>query len=464
MENLAGKAARNQNITMNITQTNIDDLNAELTIVLEPADYQPGVDLALKNYRKQAQLPGFRPGHVPVGLIKQRFGKSFLAEEVNKKVQEAIDQHVRENQINVLGSPIPKADGEVKADWDNPSEFRFTYEMGLAPQLDIKLDKSESFTFLKVKIDDTLVNRQMKDMARRYGKLSEAEESSEDDMLIGNFEQIDAAGGVVEGGIKNRSTIYIETVASEELKKSMIGLKIGSSLDFDPNQLTKNHEELAQLLGITHHDVHHLEGNVRFTVEEIKRMTPHELNQELFDKLYGEGNVTSEAEMRVRVENEMSNMFSRDENYLFKRHFSREIVKRTNAGLPDEFLKRFIKMTNEKEVTEQQVDIEYPSYAQGLRWQLIENKIIRDNELRVSLDEAKDYAKGMLTRRFAEYGIPVEEEQLETYAERTLSNKEEARNIYDLLYENKVVELVKEKCAIVEKEVSYEDFIHEIQH
>lgn len=449
---------------MNITQTNIDDLNAELTISLEPSDYQPALELALKNYRKQAQMPGFRPGHVPVSLIKQRFGKSFLAEEVNKKVQEAIDQHVRENQINVLGSPIPKENGEVVADWDNPGEFRFTYEMGLAPVLDIKLDKAESFTYLKVRIDETIVNRQMKDLARRYGKLSEVEESTEEDMVIGNFDQLDASGAIMEGGIKNRSTIYVETVGSADLKKSLTGLKVGSSVDLDPHQLTNNHEELAQMLGITHHDVHHLEGNFRFTVEEIKRMSPHEMNQELFDKLYGEGNVSSEAEMRVRVENDLSTMFSRDENYLFKRHFSREIVKRTNAGLPDEFLKRFIKMTNEKEVTEQQVDLEYPSYAHGLRWQLIENKIIRDNELRVGLDEAKDYAKGMLTRRFAEYGIPVEEEQLENYAERTLANKEEARNIYDLLYENKVVDLVKEKCTIVEKEVSYEDFIHEIQH
>ncbi|MDZ4751595.1 MAG: hypothetical protein SGI87_08285, partial [Flavobacteriales bacterium] len=269
---------------------------------------------------------------------------------------------------------------------------------------------------------------------------------------------------IKEGGIKNRSTIYIDNAKDTELKKSMVGLKKGDHFEVNPHDLTSNHEELAQLLGITHHDVHHMESHFRFTVEELKRMTPHILDQELFDKIYGPGNVNSEAEMRERVIEDLKNMFSRDENFLFKRAFSREIVNRVNAVLPDEFLKRFIRMTNEKGVSQEQIEMEYPSYAHGLKWQLIENKIIRDYDLKVGLDEAKEYAKGMLTRRFAEYGIPVEEEQLETYAERTLANKEEARNIYDLLYENKVVELVKEKCTIEEKEFSYEEFLHQIQH
>ncbi|MEY3398719.1 MAG: hypothetical protein RL220_1313, partial [Bacteroidota bacterium] len=404
---------------MQIKQTNLDGHMARLTVEVTPADYQEKVENAIKRYRKSATLPGFRPGHVPVNLIKKRFGKSFLAEEISALVQDAISQHIRENNIQVLGSPIPADSDEVNGNWDEPGDFSFAYEMGLAPALELNLDKSRSYTWHKLIVDDTLIDRQVKDYARRYGKLSEPEESASDDLLMGVFTEIDANGNAVEGGINHKSTISIEYVKDEPTKKALSGLKKGDTVDLDPHKLSANHEELAQMLGITHHDLHHLNNHVRFSVDEIKRMTPHEMNQELFDKLYGADEVKSEEEMRERVRKELEAMFARDEQYLFKRQLMHDLLDNTNVELPDAFLKRFIRMTNEKEVTEEQVEHDYPAYARMLKWQLIEGDIIRKHEIRVSPEEARDHVRASLRERYAQYGIPVEDAMLESLVERT---------------------------------------------
>lgn len=449
---------------MNIIQNNIDALNAELTVQLSPSDYNERYEKALKDYRKRAQIPGFRPGHVPVSLIKQRFGKSLLAEEINTVLQEAIYKYIGEKNINVLGNPLPKASEEEVGDWDNPGEFHFTYEIGIAPEINIQLDKSQSFDYYRVDISDELVNRQMKDLSRRYGKLSSPEASDAEDMLMVDLAELNEDGSVKEGGIFNKTTISIEYISDEATKNKLIGVKPGAEIVADAGKLSTNHEDLAQMLGITHEAVHHLTSSFKLTVTEVKRMEPAELNQELFDKLFGEGKITSEEEMKQRVKEDMEKMFEKDSNWLFKREFVKTIVDRINPQLPDEFLKRWIAMTNEKPITVEMLEKDYPSYAGGLRWQLIENKIIRDNEIKVTMDDAMEHVKGLMKERYAQYGMELPEEQAADLAKKTLGNREEAQNVYDFLYEDKVVELVKTNCTIQEHRLRYDDFVNKVQH
>jgi trigger factor len=448
---------------MNIVQNNIDELNAELVINLEPSDYKDRVEKAIKDYRKKTQMPGFRPGHVPASLIKQRYGKSILAEEINNVLQDSIHRYIADNKIKILGSPMPKKDNDFQGNWEDPGEFKFSYELGLSPELTVELDKSQSFAYYKMDVDQTLVDRQMRDIARRYGKMSDPEVSEAEDMVMCDFVELKEDGEVKEGGIFSKSTVSIEYIKDAETQAKLIGIKRGDSLVVDPHKLNTNHEELAKMLGVTHHDVHHLQSMFKLTVTDIKRIEAAELNEEFFLKVYGE-EIKSEEEMRERTKADLEIMFARDSDFLFKKDFAIEITNRLNPQLPDGFLKRWIKLTNEKPVSEEMVELEYPVYSQSLRWQLIENQIIRQYELRVMPEDAINHVKQVLGSRYASYGMPIEDEQLEDMAKKALSDQKEAKNVYDFLYEEQMIAMVKENCTIEENVLSYDEFVHRVQH
>lgn len=449
---------------MQIERINLDELNAELSISIAPSDYSDRVESAIKKYRKNAQLPGFRPGHVPVTLIRQRFGKSILAEEINTLLQDKIDGYIRENQLQILGSPMPVAEEQEVGNWDNPGDFQFKYQLGLAPEFDVELDSSLSFDYYKVLVDDTLIDRQIKDMARRFGSLHTPEESAADDMLMVKLEELNESGEVKEGGISADTTISIEYINNDATKAALTGIRKDAQLSVNPHDLSANHEDLAKMLGITHDELHHLSGNFRLTVNDIKRMVPHAYDQELFDKMFGEGEVKSEEEMRARVKSDLEAMFSRDSDYLLKRTIAKELRNKINPQLPDEFLKRFIRQTNEKPITDEILEREYPMYADQLRWDLIESRILGKYNIQVSYDELKGHVKSDYAARFAQYGIPVDDERLEEMAKEVLSKKDELRNIYGFLQEEKIAQLIKEKCTLNSISLDYDAFVNKVQH
>jgi trigger factor len=449
---------------MQIERINLDELNAELSISIAPSDYSDRVETAIKKYRKNAQIPGFRPGHVPVTLIRQRFGKSILAEEINTLLQDKIDSYIRENNIAILGSPMPASEDQEVGNWDNPGDFKFKYQLGLAPDFDVELDSSISFDYYKVLVDDALIDRQVKDMARRFGSLHTPDESASDDMLMVKLVELDESGEVKDGGIVADTTISIEFIKNDSTKAALTGIKKDAEMTVNPHDLSANHEDLAKMLGITHEQLHHLGSNFKLTVTDIKRMVPHAYDQELFDKMFGEGEVTSEEEMRAKVKTDLEAMFGRDSDYLLKRSIASELRNRINPQLPDEFLKRFIKMTNEKPITDEILEKEYPLYADQLRWDLIESRILGKYEVQVSYDELKGHVKADYAARFAQYGIPVEDERLEEMAKEVLAKKDELRNIYGFLQEEKIAGLIKEKCTLNTVSLDYDAFVNKVQH
>ncbi|MFM7814773.1 MAG: trigger factor [Flavobacteriales bacterium] len=445
---------------MNIERKNIDTLNAELEIQFIPSDYADRVEASIKKVRKTMQIPGFRPGHVPSSLVKKKYGKSILAEELNQMIQEHLYKYIAEHKLEILGSPIPTAENDSVGDWENPSDFKFTYQIGFAPELNIQLDASLSFEYTRALVDDKLIERQMKDMARRYGKMSDPEVSEAEDMLM-----VELTPQSSEGEAKtSKSTVSIEYIKDDSTKQRLIGLKKDDVISVNPHHLSDNHEDLAKMLGLTHAELHHISGDYSMKVTEIKRLEPHAIDQELFDKIYGPDEVTSEEAMRERVRQELDKAFGRDADFLLKKVFARQITEQINPALPDAFLKRYIAISNEKPLTPEMIEQDYPLYAAQLRWELIEGKIIRQFELKVTADDAMSHVKQVLASRYAQYGLPMEDEMLTEFAKKTLSNKEEAKNVYDFLYEEKIIALVKEKCSLQENYLPYEEFIHKVQH
>ncbi|MGB1102331.1 MAG: trigger factor [Crocinitomicaceae bacterium] len=440
---------------MNVVEEKIDDLNAVIRVQIAPEDYSEKVDKTLKDYRKQANIPGFRPGKVPMSLIKSKYGKAVLAEELNKVVNESINNFITTNQVEILGNPMPKEDEEVKGDFNNPGEFEFAYEIGLAPEFDVNLSKKNKFDYLKVEINDEMLDKEVESLAKRYGSLVASEEAGEKDMVLGEFKQID-------GEITNTSTISLEFIEDDKVKKELVGQKVGATLKIDPRKVSRGDEDMAAMLAISKEEAAALEGDFEFKITEIKTMVPAAVDQALFDKLFGEGNVKSEEELKERIKADLERMFTNDSDRLLSQSISDKLIEKTDFELPEEFLKRWIMASSEKEVTREELDADFDNYAKSLKWQLIQNKIIKNNDIKVEPDEVMEYTKGLLVNQYAQYGMPApEEDQLVSQASEVLKNREEANKIYDNIYGSKMLAFFKETVKLNEKSLPYDDFVKE---
>ncbi|HEX8515538.1 MAG TPA: trigger factor [Bacteroidia bacterium] len=445
---------------MNITQENIDELNAVLKVKVTAEDYLPKVEGALKNYQKKATIPGFRPGKVPTGVIKKMYGKSVMVEEINKLLSDSLYKYINENKLEILGNPLPKADDKTVIDWDNQKEFEFMYEMGLAPKFEVELSPKEKFTYQTVKIDDDLVSKYVSDIAKRYGKVEQVDAAAEGDLLNGDFVELDANGEILAGGIFKTSSVFLDRV-KPEAKKAFIGLKVGDKTVVNAQDLTANPVDLAAMLGIEKAEAESFTSKLQFTVKGVSRLAASEINQELFDKIYGPGNVNSEEEFRAKIREELSGMFVNDSERKFYNDVVDRLMSKVNFNLPSDFLKRWIVAVNEKPVTPEQVDTEFDGYAKGLKWQLIENKIIKDNNISVTNEEVMDHTKNLILAQFGKMQqMPMSDEDLANTAKRVLGNEEEAKKIYEQVYGQKVMTLFKTKFTLENKEVAYDEFFN----
>lgn len=444
---------------MNITQEKVDNLNAVIKVQLSESDYQSNVDKVLRDYRNKASVPGFRKGHVPMGMVKKMVGTSAMVEEINKILSASLQKYIEDEKLDVLGNPLPKLEEQNKIDWENQKDFEFKYDIGLAPQFEVELTDKFKFEQYVIKVSKNDIDKYVEDLSRRYGKMSNPEVAEADDMLFGKFEELEN-GNLKEGGIANSSVLIIKSVTDNSLQKSLVGLKSGDVVELDPKKVSEHDTDVAAALGVKPADLKNINNKFRFTVEKINRITPAEVNQELFDKVFGPNAISSEADFRGKIEEQMSQSLVVESDRKFKADIQDEILSKLNISLPDGFLKRWIAATNEKPVTTEQIDSEYDQYAKQLKWQLIENKIIKQYNIQVPFNEVVDYTKELLKQQLASMGLPTDDDKdLTETANRVLKNQEEARNIYMMLYDKKMIELFKTTLKVNQKEISYEDFI-----
>lgn len=445
---------------MNITQENKNDLNAVLKIDIDKADYMPAFEKALKKYQKNLNLPGFRQGHVPMGIVKKRFGKALLAEEINGVINSTLTEYIQEQKLDVLGNPMPSEETEDVGDWDNPDGFEFHYDLGLAPAFEVKLDEKSKFELHQVEVSDEMVTKEVDALARRHGSVTDVEVSKENSLLLGAFVELNENDEIVEGGIMNTSSIALEFITDADTKKSLVGLKADTHIVVDPHKVSTGDEDLGRMLNIDKSQAATVNTNYRFNIKEVKEMQPAAMEPAFFDKVFGEGEVKTEEEFRARLKANIEESFKVDSQHLFKREVMKSLENKLKLSLPDEFLKRWIKLSNEEPIENEELEKQYPDYAKGLVWQLIQNKLVDELEVKVGADEVMDYTKMLVANNFKQYGMPAPgDEELTDYAKNALQNQDEMRKIHERLYDIKLMEKIKETASIKEVSLSYEKFV-----
>jgi len=443
---------------MNISKENIDSLNAVLKIELSAADYQERVATVLADYRKTADMPGFRKGKVPMGVVKKRYGIPVKVEEINKILSDSVTKYIVDEKLDILGNPLPKESEQI--DWERQEEFVFEYELGLAPSFEVKISKKIQLDLYKVKADKAMIDRYAEDIAKRYGKMSSPEKVEEKDLVYGTFQELDSEGVALEGGITNQASVSLDALKTKKLKNEFIGSEKSAVIILDPKKGFENDTDAAAMLNVDKEVYATLQAKFSFTIDNISRMEPAELNTELFDKVYGEGVVKNEKEFREKITLESENMFVGEADRKFQNDAVDYLLEKTSFDLPEEFLKRWMQTVSEKPVTLDEIEKDFEGYKKSLKWQIIENKIAKENNISVSREDAVAETKKLITAQMAQYGqLSPEEEQLEQYAQQVLQNKDEEKNIYDRLFSSKMTDHFKSSFKVKEKEISYEDFV-----
>jgi trigger factor len=444
---------------MNITRENIDDLNAVLKVKIGKPDYEDKVETVLKDYRKKATIKGFRPGMVPIGLIKKMYGRAVQIDEINKVVTDNIHKYLADEKLEILGDPLPKADEKEIIDFDTQEDFTFSFEVGLTPPVELKLSKKNKVNQYEIIIDEKMRNDYLDNYTRRYGELNKAELTEEKDVIKGKIEAIDINGNVVpEGPSVEETSLGIDIIKNKKIKKEFIGKNIGDSIDFDLKKAYPNNTEIAGILHKKKEEVEDLEGNFRFTINEISRFHPAKLGKELFDKIFGEGVVNTEAEFMKKIEEEIAVNLKRESDFKLMMDIKSLAMEKTDFQLPEEFLKRWLLRVNEK-ATAEQIDKEFDSFRKDLKWQLIRNKVARDNEVKISEEELQKESENITRHQFQQYGLfYATDEQIAKYAMETLKREEDAKRIADKILEEKVIVLMKELVKLENKDVTVEEF------
>ncbi|MHA7863687.1 trigger factor [Flagellimonas marinaquae] len=437
---------------MNITKEQIDDLNAVVKVAISKEDYQDKVEKILKDYRKQANIPGFRKGQVPMGLIKKQYGKAVLVDEVNKLLQDNLNKYLTEEKLDVLGNPLPKQQDNF--DWEKDN-LDFEFELGLAPSFEVNLKTKKPVTHYKIVADKKMIEEQVERIQKQYGKLISKNEVGKNDEITGFFANEEAE-------IDHKTTIEMGKIKSKKAIDALTGKKVGDTVTLSTKGLFKEDYLLSNALGIARDKADGLKVDVSFTIEEINEREPAALNQELFDKLFGEGKVTSEKELKDKIKEDSEKQFEQQSDQKLLNDITEKLIDETKFDLPAEFLKKWIQISGENPLTEDEAKEEFEKSEKGLRYQLIEGKIIQENELQVQFDELKEFAKGFIKSQMAQYGhMDPKEEELEGIAARVMSNQDEVKRLSEQLMSQKLLDLYKEKANLKVKEVSYDDFIKE---
>ncbi len=438
---------------MNITRENVDALNAVVKVDIAKEDYSDKVEKILTDYRKTANIPGFRKGHVPMGMVKKQYGKAVLVDEVNKLLQDALNKYLTEEKLDVLGQPLPKPQDEIN--WDAET-FSFEFELGLAPEFNVDLNAKNAITHYNIIADDKMIDEQIERIQKQYGAVTPQEVIAADSEITGTYTNEDEA-------IDNTVTLTLDKFKGDATAKQFVGAKVGDVIVLKTKGLYEDDHELMHALKVEHDKAHGLDIEVSFTITEINQRELADLDQELFDKLFPGGEVTSVSAVREKIKEDAEKQFKQQSDQKLLNDITEHLVENTTFDLPAEFLTKWMQTAGEKEMDEAQAKEEYAKSEKSLRYQLIEGKLIQDNDIQVTVDDIKGHAKEMIKAQMAQFGqMNPSDEELDGIAARVLGNQEEARRISEQLVSQKLIALYKEKANLDVKEMSYENFVKEV--
>ncbi|WP_100613342.1 trigger factor [Confluentibacter citreus] len=438
---------------MNITRENVDALNAVVKVNITKEDYIAKVEKILADYRKTANIPGFRKGHVPMGMVKKQYGKAVLVDEVNKLLQDALNKYLTEEKLDVLGQPLPKPQDNI--DWDSDG-FSFEFELGLAPEFEVDLNSKKPIDQYVITADDKMIDEQVERIQKQYGKLISQNEVEADSNITGVFKN-------EEREIENTVTLTLDKFKNKATQKQFIGAKVGDVITLNTKGLYDDEHDLMDALKLGHDDVHGLSIDVTFTITEISKSELADLDQDMFDRLFGKGNVNSVTELKEKIKEDAEKQFKQQADQKLLNDVTEYLVENTKFDLPATFLQKWMQTAGEKPMDNDQAKEEYEKSEKSLRYQLIEGKLITDNNIQVTLEDIKGHARDMIRVQMAQFGqLNPTDKELDDIAARVLSNQDEARRISEQLISQKLIALYKEKANLKVKELTYENFIKEV--
>ena len=438
---------------MNITRENVDALNAVVKVDIAKEDYSDKVEKILTDYRKTANIPGFRKGHVPMGMVKKQYGKAVLVDEVNKLLQDALNKYLTEEKLDVLGQPLPKTQDEI--DWD-ADKFSFEFELGLAPEFEVNLKSKKSITQYNIVADKKMIDEQIERIQKQYGKLVSQNVVEKDSEITGTYTN-------EEKEIDNKVTLTLDKFKGKATAKQFIGAKAGDVIVLKTKGLFEDDHDLMHALKLSHDDIHGLPIEVSFTISEINTRELADLDQDLFDKLFGKDAVTSVTELKAKIKEDAEKQFVQQADQKLLNDVTEYLVENTKFDLPAAFLTKWMQTAGEKEMDSNQAKEEYDKSEKSLRYQLIEGKLIEDNDIKVTMDDIKNHSRDMIRSQMAQFGqMNPSDKELDDIAARVLGNQEEARRISEQLVSQKLLQVYKEKANLKIKELSYENFVKEV--
>jgi len=446
---------------MKITFECPDKINGLMTMVIEPADYQEKVEKTLKDYRKKAQVPGFRPGQVPMGMIKRQYGTAVKVEEVNRLISEKLYGYIQENKIQMLGEPLPNEEKQKPQDFEKEGDLEFVFDIAVAPEMKAELSAKDKLTYYDIKVDEKLVDDQVQMYASQAGEFKPAEVFSGNDTITGDLRQLDKDGNTLEGGITTEGAMVMPAyIKEEEQRKLFDSAKPGDIITFNPKKAYPNNDaEVAALLKVQKDDVKDLEADFSYQITEIRHFQPAEVNQALFDRVFGEGTVKDEKEFREKIAETLKPQLQGNSDYKFLMDVREYVEKKVGeVTFPEALLKR-VMLQNNKDKGADYVEKNFEGSIRELKWHLIKEQLVAANDIKVEDDDLKAIAKDAIRQQFAQYGMSnVPDDILENYAAEQMKKRENVEGFVDRAVDQKLIEKLKTVVKLTTKEVSLEDF------
>ncbi|NSW44627.1 MAG: hypothetical protein HPY79_02205 [Bacteroidales bacterium] len=444
---------------MNVEKKEIGNLHEAVTIIIEKNDYQENVEKSLKNLRKQVQIKGFRPGNVPMPIVSKLYRKSVLVDEVEKIIQEKISEHLKENNLDVLGTPIVTESNFNSISEDENPTFKVTFEYGIKPEINIKLSKKDKVPFYKITVDQDSINEYLNYYKRTYGQQVDSAEVGENSSIEGKIFEKDNPEHV----FNEQGAILVSMIQNEKIKKSFIGKKVGDIVSFDASKTFTNKKDLALLLKLKEEE---LAENLKLSIE-IKKITDFkeaEFNQELWDKIYGKDVVTTYEQFIEKITKEIEEQRKIESEYKLHADLKNKLLSKTQIDLPEEFLKKQLLQNAKEKITDEILEKEFPFYLNAVKEQLIYAHLQKEYKIEITNEDMLEGAKKIVINQFRQYGLyQLPDEYLNQLAPKVLENQKEADRIFEMKLDEKIIEIVKSLVTLEEKEITLEDFIKKVK-